>query len=76
MKRVWIALGLAALAPLGPSGCATCRPDAPPVEPSVSGHGSSGSSGMDPHSNARVDFEVSNLFCKSPKQTKPKPDAE
>ena len=73
MKRAWIALGLAALAPLGPSGCATCRPDAPAVEPSVAARGSSGSSGIDPDANARVDFEVSNLFCKSPRKQR---DAE
>jgi hypothetical protein len=67
VKRVWIALGLAALAPLGPSGCATCRPDAPSVEPSVAGRSSGGDA------DARVDFEVSNLFCKPPKK---QPDAK
>jgi hypothetical protein len=71
VRRVFIALGLAALAPLGPSGCATCRAEAPPVEPSVSGRGSGGSGDFD--RTARVDFEVSNLFCKTPKQ---QPDAE
>jgi hypothetical protein len=74
VKPRWLALlGLAATVPLAPSDCATCRSDAPKVEPSVSGRGSGGSSGIDPHANARVDFEVSNLFCKSPKQ---KPDAK
>jgi hypothetical protein len=59
-------LGLAASLPLAPSGCATCRPEAPPLEPSVSGRGSGGAGGFD--QNARVDFEVSNLFCRAPKK--------
>jgi hypothetical protein len=66
VKHGWIALGLVGLAPLGPCACATCRPEAPPVEPSVTGRSSGGDA------DARVDLEVSNLFCKSPK---PKPDA-
>lgn len=76
---VWL-LGLAALLPLAPGGCATCRPEAPPIEPSVSGRGSGGAGGFD--RDARVDFEVSNLFCRSPKpqpepisSTKPDPEA-
>jgi len=61
---VWL-LGLAAMLPLAPGGCATCRPEAPPIEPSVSGRGSGGAGGFD--RDARVELEVSNLFCRSPK---------
>lgn len=69
MKPRWLALlGLAATVPLAPSGCATCRSDAPKVEPSVEGRGSGGAGGFE--QNARVDFEVSNLFCRAPKQTR------
>lgn len=69
MKRPWRALlGLAAIVPLAPSGCATCRSDAPTVEPSVEGRGSGGAGGFE--QNARVDFEVSNLLCRAPKQTR------
>ena len=63
---MWIGLGLVALAGLGEAGCATCRSDAPPVEPSVSGRSSGGASDME--ADARVDFEVSNLFCRTPKK--------
>jgi hypothetical protein len=65
-SRRWVSLlGLAATLPLAPNGCATCRSEAPPVEPSVSGRGSGGAGDFD--QNARVDFEVSNLFCRAPK---------
>ncbi len=68
---LWVGLGLAALVPFGAAGCATCRPEAPPIEPSVSGRGSGGAGGFE--RDARVDFEVSNLFCRPPKQ---EPEAE
>jgi hypothetical protein len=63
---VRVGLGLAALALLGEAGCATCRPEAPPVEPSVEARGSGGTRGFD--RDARVDFEVSNLFCRAPRK--------
>lgn len=59
-------LGLVALLPLAPGGCATCRTEAPPVEPSVSARGSGGAGGFE--RDARIDFEVSNLFCRAPKR--------
>jgi hypothetical protein len=58
-------LGLA-VASLGGAGCATCRPDAAPVEPSVSGRSSGGTGSLE--TDAQVNFEVSNLFCRSPKK--------
>ncbi len=64
-RWVWL-LGLAATLALGPSGCATCRSEAPVIEPSVSGRSSGGAGGFE--QNGRVDFEVSNLFCRTPKQ--------
>jgi len=64
-------LGLAALSLLGEPGCATCRPEAPPVEPSVSGRGSGGTGDFE--RDARIDFEVSNLFCRTPRKA---PEAE
>ncbi len=64
--RRWVCLlGLAATLALGPSGCATCRDAAPVIEPSVSGRSSGGAGGFE--QNGRVDFEVSNLFCRAPK---------
>ena len=68
---MWVGLGLAALALLGEVGCATCRPEAPPVEPSVSGRGSGGTGDFE--RDARIDFEVSNLFCRTPRKA---PEAE
>jgi len=61
-------VGLATILPLAPSGCATCRHDAPKVEPSVEGRSSGGAAGFE--QNARVDFEVSNLFCRTPKKAR------
>lgn len=69
-RWLWL-LGLAVTLPLGPSGCATCRSEAPKVEPSVSGRSSGGASGFD--RDARVEFEVSNLFCRAPEKPR---DAE
>ena len=72
-------LGLVALLPLATGGCATCRTEAPPVEPSVSARGSGGAGGFE--RDARIDFEVSNLFCRAPKRERdagsaPTSDAE
>jgi hypothetical protein len=62
--RFCAALLLAAA--LGASGCATCDPEQPNVEPRVGGEIGTGSGGS--WSALGVGFDVTNLFCRPPKE--------
>ena len=65
--RAGAAFLAAAAALLG--GCATCRTDQPPVRPSVGGAIGGGSGGF--YHSMGVGLDVTNLFCRAPKQGEP-----
>jgi hypothetical protein len=51
---------------LGASGCATCDPEQPKVDPRVGGEIGTGTGGS--WSALGVGFDVTNLFCRTPKE--------
>jgi hypothetical protein len=69
VTRVTLAAALLAAAALGASGCATCDPERDKVEPRVGGEIGTGTGGS--WSAMGIGFDVTNLFCRAPKDEPP-----
>src|SRR5512145_2127213 len=69
MDRGTVLAALLLAVELGNSGCATCDPEQPKVDPTVGGEIGTGTGGS--WSAMGVGFDVTNLFCRKPKEPPP-----